>query len=90
MIRVNAPKYLHLPPQILWFDTEDISIGVGIYAAYLMLGHWMLAVAVIPTMIFFRHIKKSQSRGFISHFLFGLGIKSMSGYPSASTREFHE
>lgn len=90
MIRVNAPKYLHLPPQVLWFDLEDIQMGVGMYAGYLMLGHWILLVATLPMMIFFRHLKKSKPRGFVSHFLFGIGLKRLNGYPSASTRVFHE
>lgn len=87
---VRVPKYLHLPPQVLWFDLEDIQIGAGVYFAYLMMGHWLLLLLVPVVMVGFRHLKKTQPRGFVAHYLFGFGLKRLSGYPSASARVFHE
>jgi hypothetical protein len=44
--KVRVPQYLHLPLQILWFDTEEVSVIIVSYLIGLLFGGlaWLLLV----------------------------------------------
>jgi hypothetical protein len=86
----RVPRYLHLPPQILWFDTEDLAAIAGCYLAWLMFSSWVILPFAVLVPFFFIRTKQRRPRGFLRHKLYSLGFASLKGYPPAHVRSFRE
>jgi hypothetical protein len=87
--KVRVPQYLHLPLQILWFDTEEVSVIIVSYLIGLLFGglSWLLLV-LLPCLYIW--IKRQQPRGYLVHTLHRLGFAKLTGYPGPQAREFYE
>lgn len=86
---VRLPQYLHLPVQILWFDTHDIVVlivGLG----FSLLLESILWIPIMATSIAIIVIKSKKPRGWILHSIYRLGLSRLKGYPLPSCRNFSE
>lgn len=88
-MEVRLPQYLHLPVQLLWFDTHDIVVLMAALFFSLLLESilWIpimgLAIAIIV-------IKSKRPRGWILHSIYRIGLARLKGYPLPSCRNFYE
>lgn len=87
--RVRVPKFMHLPLQILWFDTEEISIIMIGYTIGLVFGG-LAWIALVLGPVFYIPIKRKQPRGFMKHMLFRIGLAHLKGYPGPEAKVFSE
>lgn len=90
MTGTPVPRYLHLPPQILWFDLEDIGLMALMYFFYLLVDHWIALVMVVAVPWMFMNVKGSMPRGYLKHLAYRLGFWNSAHYPSPVVREHHE
>jgi len=89
-MRARIPRYLHLPPQVLWFDMEDIGLIGGFYFFWLMVDHWMVAVAGIFIVWTFMNTKGRMPRGYLKHLAYRLGFWTSKSYPPTAVRVHRE
>lgn len=87
---VRAPRYLHLPRQILWFDFEDIAICICCYVLWMVLSSWFVVPMCIGIPYAFMKVKASKPRGFLRHLLYQYGFYGLKGYPPPMTVRFEE
>ena len=85
----RMPEYLHLPLQVLWFDTPEITLLAMFYIIAAIFGGitWLL-LFVGP--IFIIPYKRTRPRGFFSHVLYVLGWSTFCGYPPYTLSTFAE
>lgn len=83
------PQYLHLPLQVLWFDTTELFIMLCFYLAALLVGG-IAWVGVIAGPVVLISYKRKQARGYFQHLLYSYGYSSIQGYPLPTAEEFHE
>ena len=85
----RMPEYLHLPLQVLWFDTPELTLIAMLYIVAAILGGitWLLLIVGPILMIPY---KRSQPRGVFSHLLYVCGWQRYSGYPLAAQTTFSE
>lgn len=85
----RMPQYLHLPIQILWFDTNEIFIILIGYLTGLVFGGWAwLALVILPSI--YIPYKRKQDRGFLPHQFYKSGFIELKGYPPPTAEKFHE
>jgi hypothetical protein len=87
--KVRVPQYLHLPLQILWFDTEEISVIVIFYLMAIIFGGFAWLFVVLGPCCYI-NIKNKQPRGYLLHTLYRLGFAQLKGYPGPQAKEFYE
>jgi len=86
----RVPRYLHLPVKILWFDMEDIAIGIVLYVLWLVIDQ-LYVLPLFGFMFYFYYKLKIRSpRGLIRHILYDLGFIKLSGYPTSRVIRFEE
>jgi len=85
----KMPEYLHLPLQILWFDTPEIVVIVMFYLLTMIFGGltWLLLL-VGP--YFLIRFKRSKERGYFQHLLYQFGYAQIKGYPLPTANKFYE
>jgi len=85
----QLPCYLHLPLQVLWFDSSEITMIAMFYIAGVLFGGiaWLLLV-VGPILII--PYKRQQPRGFLAHFFYMIGWSRFCGYPTHTLSNFTE
>ena len=85
----RMPEYLHLPLQVLWFDTPEITMIAMLYIMAALFGGiaWFFLfvgpILVIP-------YKRAQPRGYFSHLLYVFGWSRLAGYPPYTLTRFAE
>ena len=85
----RVPIYLHLPLQVLWFDTHEIAILIIFYLFAAVFGGvaWFLIILgpafVIP-------IKRRKPRGWFFHQFHAYGFVELEGYPLPTENKFRE
>lgn len=89
MDEVRVLKHLHDPSQILWFDTTEAGIIV-IFYVLAMLFDGIAWVLLLVGPYWFISEKRSGNRGYVTQFLYYLGLKQLKGYPNASANVFSE
>jgi hypothetical protein len=87
--KVRVPQYLHLPLQILWFDTEEVSVIVMSYLISIIFGGYAWFLLVLGPCLYIS-IKRRQPRGYLVHTLHRLGFAKLVGYPGPQAKEFYE
>lgn len=90
MSQVRVPQYLHMPGQLLWFDTEELMVLVVAYTMANTLGSkwaWLVGFALAGLFIW---VKRRKPRGFIRHALYQAAIYKLEHYPPAPVRRFYE
>lgn len=85
----RMPQYLHLPLQVLWFDTEELMLIMSIYVMALTMGGYAGLVG-LAGLIWYMKVKHNNPRGFLRHILYGSGVYTLEGYPSPFARRFYE
>lgn len=83
------PQYLSRPIQILWFETDELVLGLFTLTLALIYGNIMWPVFFVSQFLYTR-TKRKNSRGFLKHLLYALGFLNIKGYPAYFEREFHE
>lgn len=88
-MKTRVPQYLHKPPQILWFDAQEILIIAAVYiGAVTFKGYsWVLLVFLAWNAI---RIKRKKPRGFILHLFYRAGLFKLKHYPLPTARRFYE
>lgn len=89
MGRIKVPQYMHMPLQILWFDTGEIMVIMVLYVFGLIFGGWAWLSVIIGPYLYIQ-VKRRKPRGFLRHLLYQLGFYRLDGYPSPHTNEFYE
>ena len=88
-MRARVPQFLHLPPQILWFDTHELLILVAAYIGSLFLKGYawvgMMALAVVVI-----RFKRQKPRGYIAHLFYRAGLFQLKHYPAPIASRFDE
>lgn len=83
------PRYLHLPAQVLWFTTHEVSVIIMCYLIAMTMGGfaWLLLIAgpaiIIPVL-------RKAPRGALQHYAYTLGLLPIKGYPLPTATIFHE
>jgi len=90
MNRERVPRYLHLPVQILWFDVEDIAIGIVMYVFAMVIDRWWVYPAVVLVPYLFMSLKAGKPRGYLRHLLYTYGFQKLEGYPLPTVTKFEE
>ena len=90
MIKRKTPQYLNKPLQFMWFESDEVLVGVFFYIVNLnFLGGWFwLSLILGPAA--YRQIKKKKPRGYLKHLLYSWGIASFTHYPSSFEQIFYE
>jgi predicted membrane-bound mannosyltransferase len=88
MKRHVIPQHLHQPLQILWFDTHEIYLLVGLYITVILLGGFTWIVCAVAPFILIPD-KRKANRGAVRHLLYWIGLHNFCGYPDASAKAFH-
>lgn len=83
------PQYLSRPIQILWFETDELVLGLFTLTLALIYGNIMWLVFLVSQYLYTR-TKRKNARGFLKHLLYALGLIQINGYPPYFEREFHE
>ncbi len=85
----KMPEYLHLPLQVLWFDTPELTLIAMLYIMAAIFGGIAWAFLFVGPILIIPY-KRAQPRGYFSHLLYVLGWQSYSGYPSHTLSRFAE
>jgi type IV conjugative transfer system protein TraL len=88
-MKVRIPQYLHRPPQILWFDAQEILILACVYVGAVSFKGWSWAPLVIAGWAAIR-FKRRRPRGFILHLFYRTGLFPLKNYPLPTASAFHE
>jgi hypothetical protein len=85
----RMPVYMHLPLQVLWFDTSEVTVIIVFYLAAMIFGGvmWYLLIIGPYALISFT---RSQARGYIKHLMYVFGWTNIVGYPNPSAMRFCE
>jgi len=85
----RMPEYLHMPTQILWFDSSEFSMIIVLYLMAMVFGGltW-IALFIGPCIII--PYKRKKERGYFQHLLYKTGFASLKGYPLPTANVFHE
>ncbi|MEM6415476.1 MAG: type IV conjugative transfer system protein TraL [Pseudomonadota bacterium] len=88
-MKTRVPQYLHLPPQVLWFDTHELLVLVAAYIGSLLLkGHsWIVMLALA---VFVIQFKRKKPRGYIAHLFYRTGLFQLKHYPVPVARRFYD
>lgn len=81
---------MHLPVQILWFDVEDIAIGIVMYVFAMVIDRWWVYPLVILVPYLFMSMKEGKPRGYLRHLLYTYGFQKLEGYPLPTVTKFEE
>jgi type IV conjugative transfer system protein TraL len=88
---VRIPQYLSLPPRFIWFDMDDLLVGL-VPILFAMLFNLSLLFSVITAgiaMALYIKNKEKASRGFLFHIYYMLGGK-FQGFESVHIRRYQE
>ncbi len=88
-MKARVPQYLHKPPQLLWFDTQEVFILAMAYLGVVTLKGFSW-IAVIALAWFAIHVKRRKPRGYILHLFYRAGLFRLKGYPLPTAGAFHE
>ncbi|MEL6277278.1 MAG: type IV conjugative transfer system protein TraL [Pseudomonadota bacterium] len=88
-MKVRVPQYLHLPPQILWFDAQEILVLMAAYLGSVSFKGYSWVV-LIGIAWFFIRFKRQKPRGYILHLFYRTGLFQLKGYPLPTARKFYE
>lgn len=85
----RVPYFLNQPMAVLWFEMDEIAIGMlGFYLGMLSGGlMWLFALFLF---IYYRRVKKRSGRGLLRHLPHILGFKTFKGFPHSFVNEFME
>ncbi len=89
MQKFRFPLYLSRPFQIIWFEADELLIGVAFYLLTNIFSIWFLPFIVIGP-CYIKSIKSSHPRGFIKHIFYIIGFAKFKGYPIYFEKNFQE
>ncbi len=89
MKKARFPLYISRPFQILWFEIDEIIIGVIFYLLTNIISIWFFPFIVAGPYCF-KSIKSSRPRGFIKHLFYMCGFARFKGYPIYFEKDFQE
>lgn len=82
-------RYIHLPTQILWWDTIEWYMLIMGYVMGLIYSPLVwLTVPLMPFTLF--PLKRSANRGAVGQLMYLVGLKSIKGYPEPVSHLFWE
>lgn len=89
-MKVSIPQYLSRPMCILWWESDELIVGLMAFSFGFIIGGLMplLIAAIIFTI--YRRLRKEAGRGFINHLPYILGFNSFEGFPHAYVDKFEE
>lgn len=82
-------RHLHPATQVLFLDTDELSIIGLLLGVAQMIGGDAWYVALFGP-LFIIPYKREQSRGFFNHTLYHMGFFPLYGYPNTEAKVFHE
>jgi len=86
---MKLPQYLHMPVQVLWFESDEVMIIMfGYLIGNLFGGLAWLAMILLPYPYIL--LKKNNPRGFLKHLIYMSGFFKIEGYPDYFAKRFHE
>ncbi len=88
-MKVRVPQYLHKPPQLIWFDVQEVFVLCLAYLAILTLKGWAWIFVIAAAWMAIR-IKRRKPRGYILHLFYRAGLFQMKNYPLPTAGKFNE
>lgn len=88
-MKVRIPQYLHKPPQILWFDAQEILILCIVYVGIVTFKGWSWLPLIASAWSAIR-FKRRKPRGYILHLFYRSGLFKLKHYPLPTARSFYE
>lgn len=89
-MKVPIPQYLSKPMCVLWWETDEIIVGVMAFVFGLVIGGYVSLLLALGIFLAYRHFRKEAGRGFINHLPYILGFSSFKGFPHAYVDKFEE
>ncbi len=86
----RIPRYLHQPPQLLWFQPDDIGLAVIFYFMWLLIDHSIILLAMPVAVYTYMNTKEKMPRGYLKHVAYSLGFWASKYYPSPAVKVHHE
>jgi type IV conjugative transfer system protein TraL len=83
------PQYLTKPIQVLWFETDELILGLFFFMLALLYGKLMWIVFFASQYLYIT-TKKRKPRGYLKHLLYLIGFARLQHYPDFWQKEFHE
>lgn len=83
------PQYLSKPIQVLWFETDELVLGMFFFILALVYGKFMWLL-FFGSQYYYIRTKKKKPRGYLKHLLYVLGLVKMKNYPDYLQKDFHE
>ena len=85
----RVPQYLHMPMQVLWFDTVEWRLIAASYLVVVLFGFVAGAIALFLIIALIRY-KRSRERGYFQHLIYEYGYSRIEHYPLPTAKVFHE
>ena len=87
---VRVPQYLHLPVQVLFWDSHELALLIMAFTFSLILESlifWAIFFGIAFVVI---RIKRNRPRGWLLHIPYRLGLMRVKGYPLPTAKRFSE
>lgn len=84
------PRYMSAPPQILWFELDQIALAAICFTLALFQGGVVIWILFFAVQIIYAKTKNNRPRGFLQHLLYMLGFTKITLYPEYFDSDFYE
>lgn len=89
-MEVPIPQYLSKPMCVLWWETDELVVGMLSFAFAIFIGGLAPIGIATAVVYFYSRFRKTAGRGFIQHLPYILGFKVFEGFPHAYVTKFEE
>lgn len=87
---VRVPIFLNRPMAVLWFESDELIIGLLTFYITLLSGGGILLFLPVIAFSYYKKVKKKSGRGLLRHIPHMLAFKSFQGFPHSYVTEFME
>ena len=89
MEKVRFPQYLGAPPQLIWWESDELAVILLFVGLAIEFGglFWVLPAAAVLGL---PRLKRGYPKGFLRHVFYFLGLTRLQGYPEYWDKEFLE
>ena len=84
------PRYLSSPPQVLWWEMDELVLIVVFFGLATTIGGWQYVVGLFGAPYLFRKTKNKAENGYFKRILYVVGAGHLDGYPTHFEKKFQE
>lgn len=89
-MQVDVPQYLSRPMCVLWFETDEIVVGLMTFIFAMAVGGFIPVIMALVIFLIYRNFRKKAGRGFLIHLPYMIGLKTFQGFPHSYVTKFEE